>query len=352
MAGGRETSSPTVVGSLAYIAPELFEGAAPRSLRTFTAWRPPSSPVLSGDPPFTVRSGEHPIAFVRRVMAGPIPDLRAKGAPDPICSALELGLNIDPARRPSSVAAFGEILRAAAKDVGLTIAEVPLELPAPATDADESGSGTGTPVPAGHPPSSDYARMGPAFDAASAEAAERTDTISTADIHSPDGTEQRILDRLGSGPRPKLVLIHAPAGYGKSTLAAQWAETLTRQELKTAWLAIDSDDNNTVWFLAHLIEAVRRTMPDLADALQQEFEGHLENTQQYVFNALINRLHSDKQTLALVIEDWHRVNNAETTNVFAYLLENSCHHLHLIVTSRTSVQGFRSSAVERSRGSS
>ena len=89
---------------------------------------------------------------------------------------------------------------------------------------------------------------------------------------------QRILDRLGSGPRPKLVLIHAPAGYGKSTLAAQWAQTLTRQGLKTAWLAIDSDDNNTVWFLAHLIEAIRRTMPDLADTLQQEFEGHLENT--------------------------------------------------------------------------
>ena len=146
---------------------------------------------------------------------------------------------------------------------------------------------------------------------------------------------QRILDRLGSGRRPKLVLIHAPAGYGKSTLAAQWGEILTRQGLKGAWLAIDSDDNNTVWFLAHLIEAIRRTMPDLADTLQQEFEGHLENTQQYVLNALINCLHSDKQTLALVIDDWHRVDNTETTNALAYLLENCCHHLHLIVASRT-----------------
>jgi serine/threonine-protein kinase/serine/threonine-protein kinase PknK len=131
------------------------------------------------------------------------------------------------------------------------------------------------------------------------------------------------------------VLIHAPAGYGKSTLAAQWAETLSGQDVHTAWLAIDSDDNNTAWFLAHLIEAIRRTMPDLADTLQQEFEGHLENAQQYIVNALINRLHSDKQTLALVMEDWHRVDDTETTNTLAYLLENSCHHLHLIVTSRT-----------------
>ena len=335
MAGGRETSSQQVVGSLAYIAPELFEGAAVSIAADVYGLAATVFTVLSGDPPFAVRSGEHPIAFVRRVMAGPIPDLRAKGVPDPICSAVELGLHIDPARRPSSAAAFGEILRAAAKDVGLNIADVPLELPAPPTDADESGSGTETPVSAGH-----SAAIGLRSDGSSSIRQAHYPPSAPTRFRPPTFTRptvprRQILDRLGSGRRPKLVLIHAPAGYGKSTLAAQWVETLTRQGVKTAWLAIDSDDNNTVWFLAHLIEAIRRTMPDLADTLQQELEGHLENTQQYIFNALINCLHSDKQTLALVIDDWHRVDNTETTNALAYLLENSCHHLHLIVVSRT-----------------
>jgi ATP/maltotriose-dependent transcriptional regulator MalT len=335
MAGGRQTSSQQVVGSLAYIAPELFEGAAASAAADVYGLAATVSTVLGGDPPFTVRSGEHPIAFVRRVMAGPIPDLRTKGVPDPVCSALELGLNIDPAPRPSSAAAFGELLRAAAAQVGLHIAEVPLELPAPPTDADESASGTETPVSAGHSAaiglrSDGLGSMPRAQYPPSAPTRFRPPTFTR-----PTVPRQRILDRLGSGRRPKLALIHAPAGYGKSTLAAQWAETLTRQGLTTAWLAIDSDDNNTVWFLAHLIEAIRRTMPDLADTLQQEFEGHLENTQQYVFNALIDRLHSDKQPLALVIDDWHRVENSETTDALAYLLENSCHHLHLVVASRT-----------------
>src|ERR1700746_2200872 len=75
-------------------------------------------------------------------------------------------------------------------------------------------------------------------------------------------------------------------------------------------------------------------MPDLADTLQQEFEGRLQNTQQYVLNALIDRLHSVNQPLALVIDDWHRVDNIETIDALAYLLENSCHHLHLVVASR------------------
>ncbi|MFZ0716006.1 protein kinase domain-containing protein [Mycobacterium sp.] len=333
--GSRETSAQRVVGSLAYIAPEVFEGAAASVPADVYGLAATVFTVLSGNPPFTVRSGEHPIAFVRRVMAGPIPDLCAKGTPDSICSAIELGLNIDPARRPSTAAAFGEILRAAAKHVGLGIADVPLELPAPPTDADESASGTGTPGSAGH-----SAAIGLRSDgSASIQRAQYPPSAPTRfrppTFTRPTVPRRRILDRLGSGPRPKLVLIHAPAGYGKSTLAAQWAQTLTRQGLNSAWLAIDNDDNNMVWFLAHLIEAIRRTLPDLADTLQQEFEGHVENTKHYVLNALINSLHCDKQTLALVMEDWHRVDHNETTDALAYLLENSCHHLHLIVTSRT-----------------
>ena len=45
-------------------------------------------------------------------------------------------------------------------------------------------------------------------------------------------------------------------------------------------------------------------------------------------------MHSDKQTLGLVIEDWHRVDNTDTTDALAYPIENCCHQLHSIVTSR------------------
>ncbi len=331
IAGSRETAGNILVGSPSYTAPELFEGRAPSVAADVYGLAATVFTLLRGEPPFTFRSGENPIAFVRRVMAGPIPDLRGTGVPDPVCSALELGLDTDPTRRPGSAAAFGESLRAAGARVGLSIADVPLELPAPPTDVHASSSdaddghsgalglrsdGSRSIQRAHYPPSAPTRFRPPTF-------------------NRPAVPRQRILDRLASGRRPRLVLIHAPAGYGKSTLAAQWGETLTRDGLKGAWLAIDSDDNNAVWFIAHLIEAIRRTMPDLADTLQQEFEGHLENTHQYVLNALINCLHSDKQTLALVLDDWHRVDNAETTNALAYLLENGCHHLHLIVASRT-----------------
>ncbi|MFZ2173986.1 MAG: protein kinase, partial [Rhodococcus sp. (in: high G+C Gram-positive bacteria)] len=50
---------------------------------------------------------------------------------------------------------------------------------------------------------------------------------------------------------------------------------------------------------------------------------------------MIDTLHSTDKRVALVIDDWHRVTNDATRSALAFLLEHGCHHLHLIVTSRT-----------------
>jgi serine/threonine-protein kinase/serine/threonine-protein kinase PknK len=335
IAGSSETAANILVGSPSYTAPELFEGRAPSAAADVYSLAATVFSLLTGEPPFPFRPGENPIAFVRRVLAGPIPDLRAKRVPDPVCSALELGLNTDPMRRPSSAVEFGEVLRAAGGHAGLTIGEIPLELPAPPTDTGETPCDTPVLAPSGHLGAAALRSDGSGGTRRVNYPPSAPTRFRPPTFNRPTVRRQRILDRLGTGRRPKLVLIHAPAGYGKSTLAAQWGEILTGQGLKGAWLAIDSDDNDPIWFLAHLIEAIRRTMPDLADELQEELESHLENAHRHVLNALINRLHSENQTLALVLDDWHRVDNAEAMNALGYLLGNCCHHLHLIVASRT-----------------
>ncbi|MFF0283982.1 hypothetical protein ACFYSW_27095 [Rhodococcus aetherivorans] len=54
-----------------------------------------------------------------------------------------------------------------------------------------------------------------------------------------------------------------------------------------------------------------------------------------MLTSLIDKLHSADQHVALVIDDWHRVSNDDTRSALAFLLDHGCHHLHLIVTSRT-----------------
>ena len=119
----------------------------------------------------------------------------------------------------------------------------------------------------------------------------------------------RLTDVLRAGGRRRLILIHAPSGFGKSTLAAQWREELSREGVAVAWLTIDDDDNNAVWFLAHLLESIRRVRPALAASLGQVLEEHGDDAGRYVLTSLIDEIHEKDDRIALVIDDWQRVSD-------------------------------------------
>jgi serine/threonine-protein kinase PknK len=146
-------------------------------------------------------------------------------------------------------------------------------------------------------------------------------------------SRDRLIDLFRAGGRRRVLLIHAPSGYGKSTLAAQWREELVRDGVAVAWLTIDDDDNNVVWFLAHLLESLRRVRPALAASLGQVLEEHGDNAGRYVLTTLIDDIHEKDDRIALVIDDWHRVSDPATTAALGFLLEHGCHHMQIIVTS-------------------
>jgi serine/threonine-protein kinase PknK len=148
-------------------------------------------------------------------------------------------------------------------------------------------------------------------------------------------TRARLIERLCAGGRRRLIVIHGPAGFGKTTLAAQWREVLIDEGVAVAWLTIDSDDNNVVWFLAHLIEAVRSVRPTLAEGLQQVLEARGNEAGRYALTSLINEIHEGGTRIAVVIDDWHRITGAATIEAMAYLLDHGGHHLQVVVTSRT-----------------
>lgn len=67
----------------------------------------------------------------------------------------------------------------------------------------------------------------------------------------------RITDQLraGAGEGPRLVLVAAPAGFGKTTLLAQWLSAEGSQR-RVAWLALDAGDADLRLFLTHLVAAI------------------------------------------------------------------------------------------------
>ena len=68
-----------------------------------------------------------------------------------------------------------------------------------------------------------------------------------------------LIDRLNEGLSRKLILVAAPAGYGKTTLLSSWA---TGCGQPVAWFSIDDRDNEPTRFLAYLIAAIQTIEAD------------------------------------------------------------------------------------------
>lgn len=145
----------------------------------------------------------------------------------------------------------------------------------------------------------------------------------------------RLTDFLNAEPSWRLALIHAPAGFGKSTLAAQWMELLGAQGRTTVWLSLDRDDNNTIWFLSHLLEAMGRAKTGFDQELQQLLEERPDDAERYVIPALINAIDEGGQDIVIALDDWHLVTDRRTLDVAERLLDAGGAHLSFIITSRT-----------------
>src|SRR2546430_12914869 len=71
-------------------------------------------------------------------------------------------------------------------------------------------------------------------------------------------TRSALVTRLRRSDVTQTVLVIAPAGYGKTTLLAQWAAAETR---RVAWMSVDTRDNDPLVFLRHVVAAVNRIQP-------------------------------------------------------------------------------------------
>src|SRR5512144_2297285 len=68
----------------------------------------------------------------------------------------------------------------------------------------------------------------------------------------------RLIERMNEGMHHKLILISAPAGFGKTTLVSEWSAGCGRP---IAWLSLDEGDNEPARFVTYLIAALQTLAP-------------------------------------------------------------------------------------------
>ncbi|MQY27805.1 serine/threonine-protein kinase [Nocardia aurantia] len=305
------TADGIIAGTPAYTAPEVLQGRPPAEAADLYGLGATLFTALTGHAAFARRDGETMVAQFVRIGAEGVPDLRATGVPAPLCSAIEAAMEHRPEDRPGSAREFGTMLRDIQFAAGLPV---------------------DTLIPTADPAAPQATRRQPVRPApvATPTTRLRPPTSSHRLVARP-----RLIRTLRAGGPRRLALIHAPAGYGKSTLAAQWAAELAAENIPVAWLTLVPDDNNLVRCLTRLTEAVRRVQPNLAGELAQMLEEGAGEAVHQVVTTLINEIHEGGRTVAIVLDDWHRVHNPQVCEAVRFLLDNGCHHLRVIVTSRT-----------------
>ncbi len=152
---------------------------------------------------------------------------------------------------------------------------------------------------------------------------------------------EQLLERLGSWPTTKLTTVIASAGFGKSTLVAQWlahGERSTRPSvapaLRFVWLTLDEHDQDGVQVLAYLVAAIEQIAPQTLTTTTTLLLA-AETPPLYVLvQALLVDLNALAFDLVIVLDDYHAITSEAVHQAVMYLLRHSPPHCRLVIRSR------------------
>jgi LuxR family transcriptional regulator, maltose regulon positive regulatory protein len=151
----------------------------------------------------------------------------------------------------------------------------------------------------------------------------------------------RLRDSLVRGTASKLMLVSAPAGFGKSTLLAQWlTEWLAADPApasthrSAAWLSLDRDDDVPHSFWTYLVAALRRAVPGAAPTALALLRATPPAPVHTVVTSLLNDLGALDSDVVLVLDDYHVIDSREVHEEMGFLLDHLPPRLHLVFVSR------------------
>jgi LuxR family transcriptional regulator, maltose regulon positive regulatory protein len=138
--------------------------------------------------------------------------------------------------------------------------------------------------------------------------------------------------RLQQGMECALTLLSAPAGFGKTTLLAQW---LAEHETPVAWLSLEAEDNEPVRFFSYLLAALQILSPQVGTLARALLETSptvpAERVLTLLCNDLLERVPGD---FALVLDDYHVIENDAIHRWMVFLLEHLPPQMHLVLATR------------------
>jgi LuxR family maltose regulon positive regulatory protein len=142
----------------------------------------------------------------------------------------------------------------------------------------------------------------------------------------------RLVGRLDEGLARGVVLVCAPAGFGKTTLLADWARGGRRS---VAWLALDVDESDPARFWRYVVAALDRVRSGIAERVGALLGPPAPVSFDGVATALINELAAQPGELVLILDDYHLVDAPAVHASLTFLLEHLPPGLRVVLAGRS-----------------
>jgi len=146
-------------------------------------------------------------------------------------------------------------------------------------------------------------------------------------------TRPRLLERLHRGADSRLTLVSAPAGFGKTTLLAEWLGETTGVDHPVAWLSLDPSDNEPSSFWTYVVTALQTAVPGVGSGALELIASSPLPTD-LMLTTLLNELAAAPGEVWLVLDDYHLADNHDVRDGMIFLLEHLPPHVHVVLSTR------------------
>ncbi|MHB8132686.1 MAG: tetratricopeptide repeat protein [Anaerolineaceae bacterium] len=159
----------------------------------------------------------------------------------------------------------------------------------------------------------------------------------------------RLIDKINNGLRlgKRLILVCAPAGYGKTTLIVDWVNRITnpltgsifpqfgdQSNIRTAWLTCETQDNDLAHFLAYLVASFGQGNTQIGGRLLETLHATKPPSPETLATLLLNELAVSNDFFILVLDDLHTISSQAINQFLNFLFEHHPTNLVLVLVTR------------------
>lgn len=145
----------------------------------------------------------------------------------------------------------------------------------------------------------------------------------------------RLHAQLNATPHRKLTLVSAPAGFGKTTLLADWCN---QQSAPIAWLSLEENDSTPARFLAYLVAALQTLAPQIGQGVSVALQSPQPPPTEAILTVLVNEIAVFPEQFILVLDDYHLIDSVEVDRALTFLIEHLPPQMHLVIATRQDPQ--------------